>query len=131
MRRRVAPAFSLANALEMEETMDEFFTLLCHQIRTLHAEPGKPINFADWTAWVAADITTAMGFGSALGMTKAASDILGHIKHLRDHGSNLKYVTRLPEITWLIKNVPGLKYIVGPKESDASGLGALMGVIQI
>src|SRR5690606_4749664 len=88
----------------------------------------KPINFADWNGYIAADILTDLGFGEALGMVEKGCDVNDHIKHLRENGQSLKWFARLPELTWLIVNVPGSRLLVGPTETDAGGLGKLMAV---
>lgn len=127
IRRRIAAAFSLNNALEVEYIIDNHISTFADQIGKNFAATGKPVDFAEWGPFISSDILSDLAFGKAWGMIEAGEDLNDHIYQLRKVGAALTWFSRLPELCALLNNAwsrPVLEWV----ELENGGIGHLIRV---
>lgn len=92
-----------------------------------HSQKG-PLDYADWTSYIAYDIVSELGFGRAFGFVRTASDVYGLIRSFH-HGLPLVgTMMRLRHVTDFICSLPGFRNLLNASPDDKDGIGAVMGV---
>jgi hypothetical protein len=107
--------------------MDEIIVQFLQHLRTRFASTGKTVDMAYWTQFAAFDIVMEMAFSSPFGFIHHGEDVNGII-------ASLHQLTKLAQVLGLIPIVmkiflnPHIYPWVGPKPTDKSGPGAVIGV---
>jgi hypothetical protein len=134
-KARSLAAYNGRETLGLEAAIDEQVKMLIHIIQTRYAkdlvtssdQERKLLDLKAMTCYFTMDVITRLGFGKAV----------GYLEDEKDHYEFLETVDRLwPQIStiadvpsWIRKLLfsPFLLRLIGPKSSDKTGFGALMG----
>ncbi|KAH8193877.1 hypothetical protein TruAng_011957 [Truncatella angustata] len=126
-KAKIAGAYAGKGIPALEEGIDD-------QIRTLvgllhRTYLTKPVDLAEITSFFSMDVITRSAFGQEFGYLKTDSDVYGFLGGVRDNWAALAVALDIPYIRKLLFSSWFLKYF-GPKATDLTGLGKLMGVAE-
>jgi hypothetical protein len=115
----------MSAALQSESYLDARVTEWISQLQA-HSSNNQLLEFAKWAQWLAMDVVMDMSFGSPLGFVREATDVGGLIQSLRDLFLASVVMFNLPGIVKVMQ-WPLLFHFWGPKETDKTGMGVIMG----
>lgn len=90
---------------------------------------SRPVEFAELTSFFAMDTITRSAFGKEFGYLKTDSDVYGFLAGVRETWPSLAIALDLPWIRNILFSRLYLR-LFGPKTTDTSGLGKLMGSVR-
>jgi hypothetical protein len=114
----------MSAALQSESYLDARVTEWISQLQA-HSSNNQLLEFAKWAQWLAMDVVMEMSFGSPRGFVREATDVGGLIQSLRDLLASV-VMFNLPGIVKVMQ-WPLLFHFLGPKETDKTGMGVIMG----
>ncbi|KAJ3961251.1 hypothetical protein N0V92_002047 [Colletotrichum tropicale] len=130
MKAQVAGAYSGKENDALESGIDSQLAGLTELIRRKYVTMGedmKPMDFGRVAQYFTLDVITEIAYGKAFGYMATDSDIHEYIKTTEDVVQILQMLGEVPYLCTLFwsKWVLGT---VGPKPTDKSGMGKMMGV---
>jgi hypothetical protein len=114
----------MSAALQSENYLDARVTEWISQLQA-NSSNNQLLEFAQWAQWLAIDVVMDMSFGSPLGFVREATDVGGLIQSMRDMFVAVVVMLNLPGVVRVIQ-WPLLFHFMGPKETDKTGMGAVM-----
>lgn len=90
---------------------------------------SRPVEFAELTSFFTMDTITRSAFGKEFGYLKTDSDVYGFLAGVRETWPSLAIALDLPWIRNILFSRLYLR-LFGPKTTDTSGLGKLMGSVR-
>jgi hypothetical protein len=115
----------MSASLQSESCLDARVTEWISQLRA-NSSNNQLLEFAKWAQWLAIDVVMDMSFGSPLGFVREATDVGGLIQSIRDMFLASVVMFNLPGIVKVMQ-WPLLFHLIGPKETDKTGMGFIMG----
>ncbi|KAH6026409.1 hypothetical protein HBI54_239890 [Parastagonospora nodorum] len=127
-RAQMAAGYSGKENLTLEHDIDACVQeLLCLiSSKYLSTDAGaRPVDIGHKIQLFAIDVISTIGFGEPFGDIKADDDLNDYIKSTEEGLTIMKFTTALGLTS--ILQWPPIAHLLGPKESDKSGFGKLMG----
>ncbi|KAI1487754.1 BcABA1, cytochrome P450 monooxygenase [Biscogniauxia mediterranea] len=143
-KAKIAGAYGGRETPELEPGIDDQIVSLLALLRRKyisHDGPGpasadgssdkgyRPVEFAELSSYFSMDVITRAAFGEEFGYLKTDSDIYGFLAGVRETWPDLAVALDLPALRKVLFSRSYLK-IFGPRPTDKSGLGKLMGVAE-
>ncbi|RYP26778.1 hypothetical protein DL767_007910 [Monosporascus sp. MG133] len=131
-KARIAGAYGGRETPALEPGVDDQVRALLDLLRRRYlSTPGEPrlVEFAELTSFFTMDTITRSAFGKEFGYLRTDSDVYGFLAGVRETWPGLAVALDLP---WIRKVLFSRLYLrlFGPKVTDTSGLGKLMGVAE-
>ena len=128
-KARIAGAYGGRETPALEPGIDdqvrELLRLLRRKYISTPTEP-RPVEFAELVSFFTMDTITRSAFGKEFGYLRTDSDVYGFLAGVRDTWPSLAVALDLPWIRRILFSRVYLR-LFGPKITDSSGLGKLMG----
>ncbi len=131
LKAKLSPAYSGRETPYLEDNVDEQVKNFVSLLRRKYAAPPggsdfTPLDFTRVTGCFSLDVISRVGLGKEFGCLEADRDIYGFYQMLEEHLPMIALSTEVPLIRSILYSSLGLK-IFGPRETDPSGLGKMMG----
>ncbi|KAI1085034.1 cytochrome P450 [Whalleya microplaca] len=132
MKARLSRAYSGRETDQLEPKIDTQVESVLNLIRQkyLSGSPSQEhlyLDCAKLSSFFTLDVITSLAFGTELGYVKADSDLYNFCEEARNHWLSLAMTMDVPWMRDIFYSSPFLK-LFGPKATDRSGVGRLMGV---
>lgn len=130
-KTKIVGGFAGREAPMIEAGVDAQVKSLIEVIRNqylwdIKSNQGELLEFAALTSFFTMDVISKVAFGEEFGYLKANADIFDFLRESRDNWPRLAMAVDVPWIRNVIFSKLFLK-LLGPKESDAKGMGRCMG----
>lgn len=129
VKARTAPGYSGREVPSLERDIDGQVDEVKALIRRKYLSKGDetwPMDFARVANYFTLDSLTKIAYGNEFGYLPADRDVNGYIKLMEDTGVVFALSADVPSIGKILSSDLMLK-LFGPKPTDASGMGAMMG----
>jgi len=130
LRRKMASGYSGRDIDGLEDSIHEIVRDLVDLIERKYVSTSmeyKPMDFGVIASYFTLDVITAIAFGEAWGDVKSDSDQHGWNKQVGMMMPGVTAAMLLPGI-YRFLDATGLLHILGPKTTDQSGLGKVLGL---
>ncbi|KAL7629693.1 hypothetical protein AAE478_001216 [Parahypoxylon ruwenzoriense] len=87
----------------------------------------RPVEFAELVSYYTVDVITRSAFGEEFGCLKTDTDVHGFLAAVKESWASLAIALDVPFIRNILFSPIFLKFF-GPKPTDTSGMGKLMGI---
>lgn len=128
-KARVLSAYTGKGIDDLDNTVDEQVSALVDLIRRKYLTDGKTVRKADFSllaSYFTMDVITKIGTGEAFGYLRTDSDVFNFLAEVRSVWWFVGLTLDIPWIRSLAYSDTFLK-LFGPRKTDKSGLGKLMG----
>ncbi|KAK9418173.1 putative BcABA1, cytochrome P450 monooxygenase [Seiridium unicorne] len=126
-KAKIASAYAGKGIPALEEGIDDQIRALLDLLRRKYLT--QAVDLAEITSFFSMDVITRSAFGREFGYLKTDSDVYGFLGGVRDNWAALAVALDIPYIRRVLFSSWFLKYF-GPKATDQTGLGKLMGVAE-
>ncbi|EFQ36553.1 benzoate 4-monooxygenase cytochrome P450 [Colletotrichum graminicola M1.001] len=134
LRTKLSPGYLGKDIPGLEASIDAGIAELVDLIRQKHTQvsgtpDSRPVDFGRLADLYAMDARSRMSFGRAIGLLQKDTDIFGLIRTSNLAIDVLQFFTDIPALQMIFTSnfVLGL---LGPKPTDVSGFGKIMGLAQ-
>ncbi|ETN46985.1 uncharacterized protein HMPREF1541_01175 [Cyphellophora europaea CBS 101466] len=125
LRAKLSPG---AHIPSLESRVDDRVVEVVQVLERYVAKP-EPADFARIAQYFALDVLTDLAFGRPFGFLRKEQDLYAYVKTSAKFLPLMELCNNHPCIHYLLSNTL-VASIAGPKPTDKTGLGAVMGVVQ-
>ncbi|KAK3937750.1 cytochrome P450 [Diplogelasinospora grovesii] len=131
-KAKIAGAYGGRETPALEPGIDDQINSLIDLLRRKYLSDEKStrlVEFAELSSYFTMDVITRSAFGKEFGYLKTDSDVYGFLGGVRDSWPGIAVALDIPWIRNILFSSPWLK-LFGPRPTDPTGLGKLMGVAE-
>ncbi|KAK3360722.1 cytochrome P450 [Lasiosphaeria hispida] len=117
---------------KLEPAIDAVIASLAHLIRRKHLSTGtkgNPVDISSLLRLFTVDVITRLGYGKAFGHLDDGVDLYGFLAEVSTSYRLSSLLLDIPALRRIVFSRIGLLSLLGPRETDKSGVGRIMGVI--
>ncbi|KAI1074636.1 BcABA1, cytochrome P450 monooxygenase [Whalleya microplaca] len=133
-KAKIAGAYGGRETPALEPGIDDQINALIDLIRRKYVSDDntsslRRVDFAEITSFYTMDVITRSAFGQEFGCLKTDSDVHGFLEGVKESWAGLAIALDVPWIRNILFSPLFLKFL-GPRTTDSTGMGKLMGIAE-